>query len=34
MNEVLDILKSGGWVMIPLFALASLLYIQAFQLLL
>ena len=34
MNEVLDILKSGGWVMIPLFALASLLYIQAFQLVL
>lgn len=33
MNEILDIWKSGGWVMIPLFGLAVLLYAQAFGLL-
>jgi len=32
MGEILQIWKSGGWVMIPLFALAVLLYAQAFQL--
>jgi biopolymer transport protein ExbB len=34
MTDVLRIWQSGGWVMIPLFALAALLYAQAFQLLL
>jgi biopolymer transport protein ExbB len=34
MSEVLRIWSSGGWVMIPLFALAVLLYAQAFQLVL
>jgi biopolymer transport protein ExbB len=33
-GEILTIWKSGGWVMIPLFALAVLLYAQAFQLVL
>ncbi len=33
MDRVLEIWQSGGWVMIPLFALAVLLYAQAFQLL-
>jgi biopolymer transport protein ExbB len=32
MSTILDIWLSGGWVMIPLFALAVLLYAQAFQL--
>ncbi|HKK52930.1 MAG TPA: MotA/TolQ/ExbB proton channel family protein [Myxococcota bacterium] len=32
MGEILQIWKSGGWVMIPLFGLAVLLYAQAFQL--
>lgn len=34
MSEILSIWQSGGWVMIPLFALAALLYAQAFQLVL
>jgi biopolymer transport protein ExbB len=34
MTEILGIWKSGGWVMIALFALALLLYAQAFQLIL
>ncbi len=34
MEEILSIWKSGGWVMIPLFALAALLYSQAFLLIL
>lgn len=34
MEEILSIWKSGGWVMIPLFALAVLLYSQAFLLIL
>jgi len=34
MSEIWRIWLSGGWVMIPLFALAVLLYAQAFQLLL
>jgi biopolymer transport protein ExbB len=33
MDRVLQIWISGGWVMIPLFLLATLLYAQAFQLL-
>lgn len=33
-SEILKIWASGGWVMIPLFALAVLLYAQAFQLVL
>ena len=33
-GEILSIWKSGGWVMIPLFVLAVLLYAQAFQLVL
>ena len=33
-DEIFQIWKSGGWVMIPLFALAVLLYAQAFQLVL
>ena len=32
MDRVLEIWQSGGWVMVPLFALAVLLYAQAFQL--
>ena len=32
MSEMWSIWKSGGWVMIPLFGLAVLLYAQAFQL--
>lgn len=32
MGRILDIWLSGGWVMIPLFGLAALLYTQAFQL--
>jgi len=32
MNEILEIWASGGWVMIPLFGLAVLLYTQAFGL--
>ena len=32
MHKVLEIWASGGWVMIPLFALAVLIYTQAFQL--
>jgi len=32
MNHMLDIWQSGGWVMIPLFTLAVLLYAQVFQL--
>jgi biopolymer transport protein ExbB len=32
-NRILEIWLSGGWVMVPLFALAVLLYTQAFQLL-
>lgn len=32
MNEIWQIWTSGGWVMIPLFALAVMLYAQAFQL--
>ncbi len=34
MYEILQIWKSGGWVMIPLFVVAVLLYAQAFQLVL
>jgi len=34
MSDVLRIWQSGGWVMVPLFVLAALLYTQAFQLLL
>ena len=34
MSAIWEIWKSGGWVMIPLFALAVLLYAQAFQLVL
>lgn len=34
MAEIIRIWESGGWVMIPLFALALLLYAQAFQLVL
>ena len=34
MERILQIWASGGWVMIPLFALAALLYTQAFQLIL
>lgn len=34
LTEILGIWKSGGWVMIPLFILAVLLYAQAFQLVL
>lgn len=34
MSEVLSIWQSGGWVMVSLFALAALLYMQAFQLIL
>ncbi len=34
MDRILDIWLSGGWVMIPLFALAVLLYAQAFALML
>lgn len=34
MLRILQIWQSGGWVMIPLFALAVLLYAQAFQLVL
>ena len=34
MDQILQIWQSGGWVMIPLFALAVLLYTQAFQLML
>ena len=34
MEAVLTIWKSGGWVMIPLFSLAALLYAQAFLLIL
>jgi len=32
MDRILAIWESGGWVMVPLFALAVLLYAQAFQL--
>lgn len=32
MSRILEIWQSGGWVMIPLFALAVVLYTQAFQL--
>ena len=32
MSEIWSIWQSGGWVMVPLFALAVLLYTQAFQL--
>ena len=32
MNSIFQIWTSGGWVMMPLFALAVLLYAQAFQL--
>ena len=34
MQTILNIWMSGGWVMIPLFGLAALLYAQAFQLVL
>lgn len=34
MDRILDIWQSGGWVMLPLFGLAALLYAQAFQLVL
>ena len=34
MSEILNVWRSGGWVMIPLFSLALLLYTQAFQLVL
>ncbi|MEM7410265.1 MAG: MotA/TolQ/ExbB proton channel family protein [Myxococcota bacterium] len=34
MTRILDIWLSGGWVMIPLFAVAVLIYAQAFQLVL
>lgn len=34
MEAILTIWKSGGWVMIPLFTLAALLYAQAFSLIL
>lgn len=33
MLEIWTILESGGWVMVPLFAIATLLYFQAFRLL-
>lgn len=32
MREIWSILQSGGWVMLPLFAMATLLYFQAFRL--
>lgn len=34
LGEIVQIWKSGGWVMIPLFGLAVMLYAQAFQLVL
>ena len=34
MSRIFEIWLSGGWVMLPLFALAVLLYTQALQLLL